>query len=796
MLTSMSVSENTPRNNGTLAADADSVPYLVRLNPAQRQAALATEGAVLVLAGAGSGKTSMLTSRMTGLVDLKGVEPYRILAVTFTNKAAGEMRARMEKSFASELVNPARFSQSLPEVGTFHSVCVRWLRRRLDLTPFKKSFVVIDDSDQLALIKTVLKRLDYDHKQFSPRGVQSWINLAKCKGLEPQDARPETRSPFERVVLEVYPEYQRDLFAHDALDFGEILCLTYRLLRDSEEFRKTLQNQFHYVHVDEYQDTNRIQYLLLSQLVHPKHGGRGNLCVVGDEDQSIYKWRGADIRNILDFERDYPTAQIFKLEQNYRSTKTIIEAAGQIIQNNSERKPKTLWTENPAGSKISVLQFADDREEAEGVVRELRSELRTRSLSFENSALFYRTHAQSRPFEDVLRREKIPYQVVGGLRFYDRAEIKDTLAFMRLVHNPRDALSLRRIINVPTRGIGKTTVEELDRVLALEGHSDLWSLIRGVLGAADAVRPQNAAALPDRARTKLAAFVRMVDGWMLQAPSFTLPELYHRILDDTGYVNDLKKEETLEAAGKVENLEEFDNVVTEFAEYHPSLPKEQHLGVFLEEIALAASTDQEWQSGSLRMMTLHAAKGLEFDVVAVVGLEEGLLPSTQPWEKPDPSEIEEERRLCYVGFTRARTKLMVSHAQMRRIRGEPMMQTASRFLSEFAVDLTEVKGATSAQSGWRTNAFGTSRFSGSGEKSLNTSTEARTPTRTTTLDVDVKTTWVGYRVNHPSYGIGTITAEEGSGSGLKVVVEFGEKRSPVQKKFLIRFLLDMLEGSR
>jgi DNA helicase-2/ATP-dependent DNA helicase PcrA len=403
-----------------------STSLLESLNPSQKEAVLKTEGPLLVIAGAGAGKTKMLTTRMAHLILSKKAFPSQILALTFTNKAASEMKLRLEKL----LLQAQSAHLGAPEIGTFHAFCVRLLRRELAHTPFEHPFVIYDDSDQLSLMKRVLRKLQLDEKRFTPKGMQARINRAKCDALDPEEIVPTSEHDlYGRQLKRVYAEYQKELLAHGALDFGEILCLTYRLLRDQPELRARYQSRYRFIHVDEYQDTNRVQYLILSLLAAREHGGHQNLCVVGDEDQSIYKWRGADISNILDFEAQYPAAVVVKLEQNYRSTQTILKAAGQVIENNSQRKKKTLWSDREVGTPVVLAQVPDERAEAEWALAEIQRLASKEGRSWKDFAIFYRTNAQSRPFEDVCRREKIPYQMVGGLRIYDRNEIKDLLAY-------------------------------------------------------------------------------------------------------------------------------------------------------------------------------------------------------------------------------------------------------------------------------------------------------------------------------------------------------------------------------
>ena len=494
------------------------------LNDRQREAVLATDGPLIVLAGAGSGKTKMLTSRIAYLIQEKKVPPYQVLAVTFTNKAAAEMRERVNRSlgFEESQAAPVWRDQSLtsPEIGTFHSVCIRLIRRELIHTPFTKPFVVYDDSDQLSLIKSALSALNIDDKSFSPKSIQAQINRAKCEAIEPHEMEPPPHDIFGRQVKRVYEWYQKELLLNHALDFGEIICMAYRLLRDSSELREKYQKRYRYIHVDEYQDTNRAQYLLLSILTGVKKGGHSNICVVGDEDQSIYKWRGADIQNILDFEKDYPGARVIKLEQNYRSTKTILAVAGHVIRNNRSRKDKTLWTENEEGNRVIRAQLADERAEAEMAVSEIKKTAAQENRTLSEFAIFYRTNAQSRQFEDVLRRENMPYQVVGGLRFYDRKEIKDLISYLKVILNPFDSISLKRIINVPARGIGKTTLEKLEQIQSsgsLGSSLSYWEVLERA--ATDSSLTSGGTA------KKLARFVEMVLLLKKNHPQFPLEYL-------------------------------------------------------------------------------------------------------------------------------------------------------------------------------------------------------------------------------------------------------------------------------
>jgi DNA helicase-2/ATP-dependent DNA helicase PcrA len=836
--------------------------YLESLNPPQREAAEHTEGPLIVLAGAGSGKTKMLTSRIAYLMDVRGVPGNRILAVTFTNKAAREMKERVERHLHSSAANsPTSGYLGAPEIGTFHSVCVRILRRELAATPFTKPFVIYDDSDQLSLVKRVIEKLGIDEKAFSPKAMQAAINRLKCDAVEPKELDPSPHDLFERKLKLVYEEYQRDLFANNALDFGEILCMVYRIFRDHPEIRSRYQNRFLYIHVDEYQDTNRAQYLLLTQLASKEFGGHENICVVGDEDQSIYKWRGADIKNILDFEQEYAAAKVVKLEQNYRSTKTIITAASQVIRNNRERKDKTLWTANPEGPKIVRAALADEKAEAEFVVSEIKRIASYEGRAYTEFAIFYRTHAQSRQFEEVFRREKVPYEIVGGLRFYDRKEIKDILSYFKVLQNPQDSVSLKRIINTPARGIGKTTIDKLEALqleleqarrqapasgpatsmidvlgpeaegLGLTGGSldsgatdtSLWAALK--IAAKDSSLTSGATA------KKLMGFYSFMERLFRERPTLRLSELYHLILDETGYVRSLREEGTDEATARIENLEEFNTVLQEFeeaqfeglSEEEVEAKKIDLLPIFLEESALATDVQGKEKAEvvpSLQMMSLHSSKGLEYPIVFLVGMEEGLFPSSRATDG-DPEEIEEERRLCYVGITRAREFLYLTHASIRRIWGQINYQEPARFFEEIPSELLDFKdmsfgaGATAYRqgsskhlerkewgSGWGDG--GSDGFDASAPRSYEKSFGGNSRDDFSQLTDHERAKAaagaaaksggvfrIGSRMKHPEYGDGKIIAQEGTGKDEKVTVQF-TRGGP--RKFLVRFVESFIDG--
>ncbi len=754
------------------------------LNPPQREAVLHTQGPLIVLAGAGSGKTKMLTSRIAYLIESCGVAPYQILAVTFTNKAAQEMRERVA-SYLQSFTNQ-------PEIGTFHSVCVRILRREAEKTPFTQPFVIYDDGDQLSLIKSVLRKLNLDEKTTNPKAIQGSINRFKCDATEPHEIKPASNRYDEEKLKLIYTHYQQELFANNAVDFGEILCMTYRLLRDHPEIRKRYQDRYRFIHVDEYQDTNRVQYLLLSLLARTDFGGHKNICVVGDEDQSIYKWRGADIRNILDFETDYPGAKLVKLEQNYRSTQTIISAASHVIKNNLKRKNKTLWTENPQGLPISRIQFPDERAEAETVVSEIKKLCENEGYAFEDFAVFYRTHAQSRQFEDVLRREKILYKIVGGLRFYDRKEIKDVLSYFKVIMNPQDSVSLKRIINVPGRGIGKVTLDKIEELASLGG---------GFWGALQQAAQDPSVTSGGTAR-KLAQFVALIERLIREQPRLKLSELYHLILDETGYIRDLKSENSIEASTRVENLQEFDTLLQEFeedqlknlGEEEAVLKKKELLPLFLEQSTLVTEVEGQKDFGrGVSLMTLHSSKGLEFPAVFLVGMEEGLFPSLRIWEEEDPEAIEEERRLCYVGMTRARERLYLFHVSVRRIWGNISYQEPARFFTEIPDEFMEFRDLTygasekSSASSWNHSGSYSGYSSGGQPHSVKKPASLGARTATPVLQEE---SFIGQKLDHPDYGMGSVVFLEGAGEDKKLTIEF---RGRQKKKFLYKYLKAYLE---
>lgn len=632
------------------------------LNPQQAEAVINTEGPMLIMAGAGSGKTKVLTCRVANLLQ-KGVRPYRILAITFTNKAAAEMRERV-----NNMSGPAAKDVWL---FTFHAFCARFLRMEIDKLPgYGGNFAIYDTADSQNLIKQILKEMNLDDKRFQPSGILSRISNAK-NAL--QDAAAFARQAgdfYEQKVADIYSRYEQKLQLNNALDFDDLLMLSIKLLQENKEVREKYQDRFDYLLVDEYQDTNHAQYLL-TKFLAAKHR---NICVVGDADQSIYGWRGADIQNILDFEKDYPDAKVIKLEQNYRSTQIILDAANAVIENNTGRKPKNLWTENKSGADIIYFQAVDERDEARFVIEQLQNLQRTENKKLGDMAILYRTNTQSRIFEEMLIKSGISYNMVGGLKFYERKEIKDIIAYLRVIFNPADSLSLLRIINVPKRGIGDASLAKIQAYAAASNVS----LFEAV---------SNAAAidgLSSRFVSKLDDLAGIIFELMNLANEAPVEDLIDRVLRDTGYLEELENERTPQAQSRIDNLHELISVAQEFA----ASEEENNLENFLAHVALVSDIDDtELGEDAITLMTLHSSKGLEFPVVFLVGMEEGLFPHARTLM--DETEIEEERRLCYVGITRAKEKLFLSSTKMRTIYGNTVTYPPSRFLQEIPARLVK-----------------------------------------------------------------------------------------------------------
>jgi DNA helicase II / ATP-dependent DNA helicase PcrA len=624
--------------------------YLADLNPAQREAVVNTEGPLLVVAGAGSGKTRVLTHRVAHLINACGVKPNEILAITFTNKAAGEMRERLE----SMLGNAPNW------ILTFHSACGRILRREAQRLGYRSNFTIYDQADQVRLTKQVLEELDKDPKRFVPRGIHAQISTAKNNLVGPEEYKERVASFYDQTVADAYELYQKRLSDSNAVDFDDMLYLTVKVLENFPEAREHWQKAFRYILVDEYQDTNHAQYRLL-QLLAEKHR---NVCAVGDPDQSIYAFRGADIRNIMEFERDFPDTRTIALEQNYRSTNTILRAANAVISNNRERKPKELFSELGEGEPVHALEVEDEHAEARFVAAQIAG-LVEEGFSGSEIGVFYRTNAQSRVLEDVLVRQAIAYQVIGGPRFYERAEVKDVIAYLQVIDNPYDAVSLQRIANKPRRGIGDSSLARLQTYANAHGIS-LWESLEFAEEAGVGAAPLKA----------VRAFRTMVQSLMSGALELTVPELVERVLQRSGYLDALEAERTIESQGRIENLQELVGVAQE---YQASAP-EPSLSNFLQEISLYSDQDAiRGEQSLVTLMTLHNAKGLEFRAVFMIGMEEGIFPHSRALEE---AGLEEERRLAYVGMTRARERLTLTHASARSLWGARSYNLPSRFLDE------------------------------------------------------------------------------------------------------------------
>ncbi len=633
---------------------------------------MTTSGPLLVLAGAGSGKTRVITYRITNLIQ-SGVDPRHILAVTFTNKAAGEMRERAEKLMEG--------SAKGIWIGTFHSICARLLRMYGDLVGLSKSFVIYDVQDQLSLLKRVLTDEHVSERMFSPKEILWRIDRAKNEGVGPEQFQGDDF--FTDMVAKVYPIYERRLLDADATDFGNLLLKVVQMLHQNPELARSLADRFEHVLVDEFQDTNAVQY----DLVHMLSEGHGNLCVVGDDDQSIYGWRGADIRNILDFEKDFPDATVVKLEQNYRSTQVILDAATAVIRHNVGRKPKTLWTDKAGGDKITLYTCEDERAEANFTLNKILQLRKQEDRRFGDFAIFYRTHAQSRVIEEALRsaRPPVPYAIVGGVRFYDRAEVKNLIAYLKVMVNPADEVSLLRIINVPTRGIGGSTVDKLAAYAREQEISHLESARRCSSGA-----PGTEGLLRTGPRKKVAGFCKLLDDLNAEAKDLPPSSVAELVLERSGYMERLAIDGTPEAQSRVENLMEL---VSSLRDYERR-SEEPNLVEFLEQVALASDLDGYSESeGQVTLMTVHSAKGLEFPVVFIVGLEQGIFPNGRAIG--DHDEMEEEYRLAYVAITRAREKLFLSNARQRWIYGQQQHNEPSEFIRHLPQKLIDAQGISS-----------------------------------------------------------------------------------------------------
>ncbi len=741
---------------------------LHNLNPRQLEAVLHGEGPLLILAGAGSGKTRVIVHRIAHLIREKGVPPWQILAVTFTNKAAAEMKERVEKLLGSG---------DAPLIATFHSACVRILRREIDQLGYSSHFAIYDDKDAERVLKDIIRELGLDEKKHPAKMFAAAIDDCKNAGRAPEEL--ETDDPAGEMIARVYAAYQERLKRCNALDFGDLIVVTVRLFETFPEVLERYRDRYRWILVDEYQDTNPVQYRLVRLLA----GDRMNLCVVGDDDQSIYRWRGADIRNILDFEKDFPGVTVVKLEQNYRSTQTILAAAGAVVKKNRGRKGKTLWTENPEGEPIVHRCLDNEREEARYVCREIERHLR-RGREMSDVAVFYRTNAQSRVLEDALMAGGISYHMVGGMRFYERMEIKDILAYLKVLDNPADEVSLARIINTPPRGIGGTTFDRVSD-LARERNIPLMAALRYAAGGD---------LLGKGPRGKLAAFVGLMDGFAALVDTVPLPELAARVISETGYDARLKEERTEEARDRLANIQELLTALDDFE----GTGEEKGLSAYLEQVALISDVERgERNRNSVTLMTLHSAKGLEFPLVFMTGMEERLFPHVRALD--DPEQMEEERRLCYVGMTRARERLYLTNARRRHFYGQEQFNSPSRFLSDIPGDLLEADEGMQPGFGWNDSA---NRKSGDREGhgsnlggkwgeavrlSRNAdigSSPSPVPDNEVTVIPEGDVIFIGLRVRHSKFGPGTIRKIEGRGDETKVMVWF-DTGGP--KKLLLRF---------
>jgi len=643
---------------------------LATLNPTQREAVEAIEGPVLISAGPGSGKTRVITHRIAYLIKSCGVSPHNIMAVTFTNKAAREMRERLE-----QLLGQAAEALTL---GTFHAICVRILRREGKAIGLDSSFVIYDEEDQLSLTKQALEELNLDPKQYAPRALHSAISAAKSRLIGPNDYAQRVSSYFEEIVHRVYQRYQQLLSQGRAVDFDDLLMKTVQLFQDQPQILKRYQSKYVHILVDEFQDTNIVQYMLMKHLA----GKYRNLCVVGDPDQSIYSWRFADLRNILSFEKDYPEAKVVFLEQNYRSTKTILEVATDVISVNMQRKPKKLWTENEDGASIIVIESYNAEEEAQSVVNEIEKLTGQEQISLKDCAVMYRVNAQSRALEETFLRYGVPYKLVGGTRFYQRREVKDIIAYLRVIHNHQDSVSLVRIINVPVRGIGQRTLSHLQD-WAKAHDSSLFEALKQV--SQNVITGERKQSLPPRIIQALAGFAAVMAGLIAQSRELSLSGLLDKIWEHTGYRKYILDKE--DGEDRWENVMELKSVASEYDELDP----EEALAAFLEKVSLVSDIDElDEKPDAVTLITLHQAKGLEFPAVFIVGMEEGILPHRRSFD--DPEEMEEERRLCYVGITRAKKRLYLLRSYRRSLFGGSTANPPSRFLQDISPHLISPRG--------------------------------------------------------------------------------------------------------
>ncbi|WP_080848683.1 DNA helicase PcrA [Cytobacillus gottheilii] len=722
------------------------------LNTEQQNAVKSTDGPLLIMAGAGSGKTRVLTHRIAYLMVEKRVSPYNILAITFTNKAAREMRERIQKMMGGAADDIW--------ISTFHSMCVRILRRDIDRIGYNRNFTILDTTDQQSVIKSILKERNIDPKKFDPRALLGSISSAKNELITPEEFAKTTGDYIQQVTSDVYTDYQKRLRRNQALDFDDLIMITIQLFQRVPEVLEYYQRKFQYIHVDEYQDTNRAQYMLVKFLANRFK----NLCVVGDSDQSIYRWRGADIANILSFEKDYPNASVILLEQNYRSTKRILAAANEVIAKNMNRKPKNLWTENDEGNKLFHYRADSEQGEAQFVVGKIKELMKASNRKLTDFAILYRTNAQSRVMEEVLLKSNIEYSIVGGIKFYDRKEIKDILAYLRLIANLDDDISLQRVINVPKRGIGSGSVDKIANFASMHDMSMF-----------EALESIELIGLSPKITKAAAEFRDLVRNYYQMQEYLSVTELVEELLEKSGYREMLKAEKSIESQSRLENIDEFLSVTKNFE----NASEDKSLIAFLTDLALVADIDKldddGQKSDAVVLMTLHSAKGLEFPVVFLIGMEEGVFPHNR--SLMDDTEMEEERRLAYVGITRAEQELYITNAQMRTLFGRTNMNPPSRFIKEIPEDLLD--GIQPPMQGKR----GTSPFQDSPRQTMRRNAVVRPAAASTGGD---SLSWsVGDKAVHGKWGTGTVVSVKGSGEGTELDIAFP---SPVGiKRLLAKF---------
>lgn len=735
---------------------------LAGLNPEQQQAVKCTQGPLLVVAGAGSGKTSVLTRRIAYLIREKGVAPWNILAITFTNKAASEMRERVKQLLDSD-------ADSI-WMSTFHALCVRILRRYAEKIGYANNFSIADTAEQLTLIKRILKELNIDSKKFDPKSLVNAISNAKNDLLDPVEYAKQVSNEYEKKIAIVYREYQKNLQHDCIMDFDDLIMQTLVLFKSEPEVLHYYQNKFWYILVDEYQDTNQAQY----ELCHLLAQQHKNICVVGDADQSIYGWRGANMQNILNFEQDYrnDNCNTIKLEQNYRYTGHILNAANAVIKNNKNRKPKKLWTNSGEGSKVNYYRASTGNDEAIFIIGKINKEIKENGYKYSDFAILYRTNAQSRNIEEAFVKSNIPYKIVGGHKFYDRKEIKDIMAYLRLVANPADYMSLHRIINAPRRGIGPTTISKFEEFMFSNNYTAL-----------EALQSLELAPISGKLFNIMKDFGRKLEEMIIFAKNNTVTELTNKILNDFGYIDALKAEHTIEADTRLENLDEFLTVTKQFDDnYEANEDGAKAVDDFLAEVSLLSDQDDLQENiDQVALMTLHAAKGLEFPVVFLVGMEEGIFPLARA--QSDNSELEEERRLAYVGITRAKKQLYLTNAIHRMLYGHYQNNNASRFISEINdIDLADISPVAD-------NSFSSFANKNTNSHSVQHEKPVIAKKAAGAIGADKKTWSVGDQVEHKAWGKGVVTKVNGSGEDMELDIAFanlGVKRllaafAPIKK---------------